>query len=76
MLLCKFFEEEIQDIAFLMIALHILHDARLQAFLASSNVWIFVKVHVCIFLDRIDHCKTLKRLGEIDLKIAIMNVSS
>ena len=31
-----------------------------------------VKVHVCVFLDRIDHGQTLKRLGEVDLKISIM----
>ena len=68
-----FFEEEIDNIAFL-VTLLILDMMFGSKLLGSFIICNLVKVNSCIFLDRIIHGQTLKWLSKINLDTIVRNL--
>ena len=68
-----FFEEEIDNIAFL-VTLLILDMMLSGKLLGSFIICNLVKVNSCIFLDRIIHGQTLKWLSKINLDTIVRNL--
>ena len=70
MLLYIFLEEEVENVTFFMTIL-IFNMMLICQFLSSGCICNFVEVNICVLLNRVYHCDTLKRFGQIHCMLAV-----
>ena len=71
-LLAVFLEEEVNDVALCVpcLILDVVLVSKLFRCLVAINS---IEIDACILLDGIVHCKSLKRLAEVDLEVAVLD---
>ena len=75
MLFNIFFKEQVENIASLVSCLifNMTFVSKLLGFFISLYLR---EVNACIFLDSVYHCKSFKRLAQVDHKVAVRNAGS